>query len=168
MGTGGPGNIVHIDNLYVKDFPVKTDSNIILGDFVIFDSTGVRTILTTDFGSNDTFLDIQTKPVYQAGESANNLASTPVANRKTTCECLTRMTDWVTIMRAGAMPDQSVGILRVDSATPVFQVAHQRVGTQKPVSAEILGHYKHKEFSTIALLAVQGDNGIVATGGGLA
>ncbi|KKL88121.1 hypothetical protein LCGC14_1927850, partial [marine sediment metagenome] len=40
MGSGGPGNITHIDNLYVKTVPVKTNIAILLGEFVIFDTDG--------------------------------------------------------------------------------------------------------------------------------
>lgn len=167
MGTGGPGNIVHIDNLSVQDFDVKSNTSIVLGDFVIFDTDGVRPIVAGDFTLNDTFLPIQTTPVFQAGESSNNLTTTPVAERKTTCECITRGSDISAVMRVGVLPDKPVGILRVDGATPVFQVSDKRVSATIVAATEVLGIYKHKEFSTIALTSVQGDNGIIATGGGV-
>lgn len=166
MGTGGPGNIVHIDNLTVQDFAVKTNTSIVLGDFVIFDS-GVRPIVAGDFTGNDAFLDIQATPVYQAGESSNNLTTTPVNERKTTCECITRGSDISAVMRVGATPDSPVGILRVDGGTPVFQIASQDVGATVVAAKEVLGIYKYKEFSTEANISVQGDNGVIATGGGV-
>ena len=67
MGTGGPGNIVHIDNLTVQDFAVLTNTSIVLGDFVIFDTTGVRPLVAGDFTENDAFLDIQATPLFQEG-----------------------------------------------------------------------------------------------------
>jgi len=167
MGTGGPGNVVHIDNLYVKDFAVKTNTSIVLGDFVVFDTDGVRPLSTADITVNDTFLDIQAKPVFQAGESSNNLTTTPVDQRKPTCECFTRGTDISVVMRAGVLPDKPVGILRVDGATPVFQVSDKRVSSTIVAAKEVLGIYKHKEFSTQADTSIQADNGIVTTGGGV-
>lgn len=169
MGTGGPGNIVHIDNLYVKDMPVKDNTNILLGDFVIFEAAnGVRPIVSGDFSGDDTFLNLGTNQIFQAGENSNNLTSTPVANRKNTCECITIGSDWSVSMRVGAIPTGPVGILRVDAATPVFQVSQFLAnGTTLVTAGNVLGQYKHKEFSTQANVSVQGDNGIVSTGLGI-
>ncbi len=168
MGTGGPGNIVHIDNLYVKTNPVKSNISILLGDFCIFDTDGLRPIVAGDFVGDDTFLNIKTTPVFQAAEDADNLTTTNVNLRKTEIEVITRGSDLVASMRAGVLPDQDVGILRVDAATPVFQVAEQSVAATPVAANEVLGVYKHKEFSTIALISVQSDNGIVSTGLGVA
>ncbi len=170
MGTGGPGNIVHIDNLYVKDLPVKDNTNIILGDFVIFEvGAGVRPLVAGDFsGGNDTFLNLGTNQVFQAGESSNNLTTTPVLDRKVTCECITVGSDWSLVMRAGSVPTGPVGILRVDAATPLFQLSQFLAnGTTLITAGNVLGQYKHKEFSTQADVSVQGDNGIVSTGLGI-
>ena len=49
MGSGGPGNITHIDNLYVKPQAVKTNTNILLGEYLIFDTDGLRSITASDF-----------------------------------------------------------------------------------------------------------------------
>lgn len=166
MGTGGPGNVVHIDNLYPKTFNVKDNTLIVLGDFVINDS-GVRPIVAGDFTANDTFLNLQTGPIYQAGESSNNLDSTAVAQRKTTCECFTKGSDMSAVMRVGVIPDQPVGILRVDGASPVFQIAEQSVANTFVVFKEVWGIYKHKEFDTIADISVQGDDGVISTGLGV-
>ena len=169
MGTGGPGNIVHIDNLYVKDMPVKANTIIVLGEFVIFEAgAGVRPIVAGDFSGNNTFLPLGTKQVFQAGESSNNLNSTPVADRKVTCECITVGSDWSVVMRVGAIPGGPVGILRVDAATPLFQVSQFLVnGTTVITAGNVLGQYKHKEFSTEANVSVQADNGIISTGLGI-
>ena len=77
MGSGGPGNITHIDNLYVKTVPVTTNQSVSLGDFLIFDTDGYRTLLTTDFSADNTFLDLSVDNVVQALEDANNLNTTP-------------------------------------------------------------------------------------------
>jgi len=170
MGTGGPGNIVHIDNLYVKDMPVKDNTNIVLGDFVIFEAAnGVRPIVAGDFVGDNTFLLLTGNQVFQAGESSNNLDTTPVEDRKTTCECITRGSDWTVVMRPGSIPDAAVGILRLDAGTPVFKVSQfLSNGTTIAGEGAILGIYKHKEFSTIANVSVDLDNGIISTGLGTA
>ena len=170
MGTGGPGNIVHIDNLYVKDFAVKDDTNILLGDFVIIEATGVvRPIETGDFIDNDRFLDLSAHQVAQAGESANNLNATPVGDRKTTCECITIGSDWTVVMRPGTIPSAPVGILRFDAGPgPGFKVSQfQTDGTTKAAANEILGQYKHKEFNTLASISVDLDHGVISTGIGI-
>ncbi len=62
MGTGGPGNIVHIDNLYVKTFNVKDNVNITLGQFVVIEDDGgfavARPLVDADFTGADLFLDL--------------------------------------------------------------------------------------------------------------
>jgi len=64
VGTGGPGNIVHIDNLYVKTINVKDNVNIILGQFVVIeDDSGfavARPLVDADFSGADLFLDLST------------------------------------------------------------------------------------------------------------
>jgi len=169
MGTGGPGNIVHIDNLYVKDMPVKANTNIVLGDFVIFEAAnGVRPIVAGDFSADNTFLPLTTKQVFQAGESANNLTTTPAADRKTTCECITIGSDWSVVMRPGAIPTAPVGILRLDAGTPVFKVSQfLSNGTTVVGAGFVLGQYKHKEFSTEGNVSVDLDHGVISTGLGV-
>jgi hypothetical protein len=81
MGTGGPGNIVHIDNLYVVTVPVMTNASVSQGDFLIFDTDGYRTLIASDFSMDDRFLDLQVDNVVQAGHDANNLTATPVNDR---------------------------------------------------------------------------------------
>lgn len=166
MGTSGPGNIVHIDNLYVKDVPVLSNTKITLGEFVVFLKTenAVRPLIDADAADN-AFLNLKNLRILQAGESADNLDTTPVADRKTTCECITKGSDWVVFMRAGAVPDGNVGIIRKDSDIPNKYQVSELSGTGGAIAVEnVLGLYKHKEFSTIALVSLQGDNGIVSTG----
>ncbi len=166
MGTGGPGNIVHIDNLYVKTFNVQDDVNIVIGDFVVIEATGVRPLLDSDFTGADLFLDLSTVNVVQAGENANNLTTTDALLRKDQIECITKGSDWTTIMRVGTLPDNPVGILRVGSAE-LFEVSNTNVAAGALAAGETLGVYKHKEFSTVADVSVQDDNGIISTGVGL-
>ena len=165
MGTGGRGNIVHIDNLYVKTFNVQDDVNIVLGDYIVIEATGARPLLTSDFGGNDMFLTLNLINLVQAGEDANNLNTTDALLRKNQIECITKGSDWTLNMRAGVLPDNPVGILRVDGADEIFQAASETVGTTSVSGSERIGIYKHKEFSTVASVAVQDDNGIISTGG---
>ncbi len=168
MGTGGPGNIVHIDNLYVKTFNVQDNVNIVIGDFVVIETTGVRPLLDSDFSGADLFLDLSTVNVVQAGENANNLTTTDALLRKNQIECITKGSDWVVVMRVGVLPDNPVGILRVGTAE-LFEVSYLDINVPSVVAAnERLGVYKHKEFSTVAEVSVQDDNGIISTGVGLA
>jgi len=168
MGTGGPGNIVHIDNLYVKTFNVQDNVNIVIGDFVVIEATGVRPLLDSDFTGPDLFLDLSTVNVVQAGENANNLTTTDALLRKNQIECITKGSDWVVVMRVGVLPDNPVGILRVGTAE-LFEVSYLDIATPSVVLAnERLGVYKHKEFSTVADVSAQDDNGIISTGVGLA
>lgn len=168
MGTGGPGNIVHIDNLYVKTFNVQDNVNIVLGQFVVIEATGARPLLDSDFSGADLFLDLSTVNVVQAGEDANNLTTTDALLRKNQIECITKGSDWVVVMRVGVLPDNPVGILRVGTAE-LFEVSYLDIDTPSVVAAnERLGIYKHKEFSTVADVSVQDDNGIISTGVGLA
>lgn len=171
MGTGGPGNIVHIDNLYVKTYNVKDNVNIILGQFVVIEndsgSAVARPLVDADFTGADLFLDLSTINIVQAAEDANNLTTTDVSLRKGQIECITKGSDWVVVMRVGVLPDNPVGILRVGSAE-LFEVSYLDINTPSVVAAnERLGVYKHKEFSTIAEVSVQDDNGIISTGIGL-
>ncbi len=168
MGTGGPGNIVHIDNLYVKTFNVQPNVNIILGQFVVIESTGVRPLVDSDFTGADVFLDLSTINVVQAGENANNLTTTDPLLRKDQIECITKGSDWTVVMRAGVLPDNPVGILRVGTAE-LFEVSYLDINVPSVVASnERLGVFKHKEFSTVATVSAQDDNGIISTGVGLA
>ena len=160
MGSGGPGNIVHIENLYVKPQAVKSNTNIVLGDFVIFDTDGLRSLLDGDFGGNNTFLDLQGTPVFQAAENANNLDTTDPLIKKDTISVITTGSDWTCKMGAGVEPGEPVGIKRVDAATPHFQIL------ETIVAKEILGSYKHKEFATLAAISVLNDDGVISTSRG--
>jgi len=172
MGTGGPGNIVHIDNLYTKTFNVKDNVNITLGQFIVIEddsgSAVARPLADSDFTGADLFLDLTTINVVQAGEAANNLTTTDSILRKNQIECITKGGDWTVVMRVGVLPDNPVGILRVGTAE-LFEVSYLDIDTPSIVAAnERLGIYKHKEFSTVAEVSVQDDNGIISTGVGLA
>jgi len=158
MGTGGPGNIVHIDNLYVKTFNVQDNVNIVLGQFVVIEATGARPLVAADFTGDDTFLDLNVDNIVQAGEDANNLTTTDALLRKDQIECITKGSDWSAIMEAGVLPDNTIGIKRDDATASIFVIA------ATIVAAEILGVYKHKEFSTVADVSVTDDNGIISTG----
>jgi len=170
MGTGGPGNIVHIDNLYVKTFNVKDNVNIVLGQFVVIeDDAGfavARPLVDADFTGADVFLDLSSLNIVQAGENANNLTTTDALLRKGQIECITKGSDWTTVMRVGTLPDTPVGILRVGTAE-LFEVSNTNVAAGSLVAGETLGVYKHKEFSTVAEITVQDDNGVISTGLGL-
>jgi len=172
VGTGGPGNIVHIDNLYVKTFNVKDDVNITLGQFVVIEddagSAVARPLVDADFTGADLFLDLSTINVVQAGEDANNLTTTDSLLRKGQIECITKGSDWTVVMRVGVLPDNPVGILRVGTAE-LFEVSYLDINAPSVVASnERLGVYKHKEFSTVAEVSVQDDNGIISTGVGIA
>ena len=167
MGTGGPGNIVHIDNLYVKTFNVQENVNITLGQFVVIEATGARPLLDNDFTGPDIFLSLLAVNVVQAGENANNLTTTDPLLRKNKIECITKGSDWTVNMRGGVLPDTPVGILRVGTAE-LFEISNLDIYVPSVVAAnEILGFYQHKEFSTVANVSVQDDNGIISTGLGL-
>ena len=171
MGTGGPGNIVHIDNLYVKTFNVQDNVNITLGQFVVIeDDAGfavARPLVDADFTGADVFLNLSTLNVVQAGEDANNLTTTDALLRKPKIECITKGSDWTTIMRAGVLPDKPVGIVRVGTAE-LFEIANIDIATSAAlVLGETLGVYKHKEFSTVAEISAQDDDGVLTTGTGL-
>jgi len=163
MGSGGPGNITHIDNLYVKPQPVKTNTNILLGEYMIFDTDGLRSIVAGDFTADDRFLDIKATPVFQAAESANNLTSTLEVNRKTSISAIHIGADWINKMDAGVLPQKTVGVKRLDSHTPVFFVSDTANGAA-PTFNENLGRYQHKEFATDAAISVDNDDGTVHTG----
>ena len=171
MGTGGPGNIVHIDNLYVKTFNVKDNVNITIGQFVVLeDDSGfavARPLVDADFGAAGEFLDLSLFNIVQAGEDANNLTTTDALLKKNQIECITKGSDWTTIMRAGVLPDKPVGIVRVGTAE-LFEIANIDIATSAAlVFGETLGVYKHKEFSTVAEITAQDDNGVISTGAGL-
>ena len=168
MGTGGPGNIVHIDNLYVKTFNVKDNVNITLGQFVVIeDDAGfavARPLADSDFTGADLFLDLSTVNVVQAGEDANNLTTTDSLLRKNQIECITKGSDWTVIMRAGVLPDKPVGIVRVGTAE-LFEIANVDIATSAALAlGETLGVYKHKEFSTVAEISALDDDGVISTG----
>ncbi len=162
MGTGGPGNIVHIDNLYVKTFNVKDNVNIVLGEYVVIeDDAGfavARPLVVGDV-ANTAFVDLTSLNIVQAGENANNLTTTDALLRKGQIECITKGSDWTTVMASGVLPDSTIGIKRDDAAVVTIFVADATI-----VPAEILGSYKHKEFSTVAELSATDDNGIISTG----
>ena len=165
MGSGGPGNIVHIDNLYVKPVPVTTNQSVLFGDFLIFDTGGYRTLLTTDFSADNTFLNLTVDNVVQALHDANNLNSTPAKDRVSQVSVAMRGTDWTTKMAAGVEPNRRVGISRLDSRTPVIAVSDVAGAlNDDPTLAEILGVYKHKDFARLAETSVLNDDGVVSTG----
>jgi len=161
MGTGGPGNIVHIDNLYVKTFNVKDNVNIVLGDFVVIENDGgfavARPLVIGDV-LDAAFVDLLLLNIVQAGEDANNLTTTDALLRKNQIECITKGSDWTTVMEAGVLPDNTVGIKRDDASASIFVIA------AVTVPGDILGSYKHKEFSTVAEISATDDNGIISTG----
>lgn len=165
MGSGGPGNITHIDNLYVKTVPVKSNTAVLLGEYLIFDTDGYRTLLTTDFSADNTFLDLNVDNVVQAGEDANNLTATPVEDRKGEVSVIMRGSDWVVKMAAGVEANKRVGISRLDSRVPIIAVSDVAAAIPAaPTLDETLGVYKHKEFARQALTSVLNDDGIVSTG----
>ena len=162
MGSGGPGNIVHIDNLYVTTRAVKTNTDIKLGDFVIFDTDGLRPLVIGDIAVDNTFFDLAVDgPVYQALEDANNLDALDVVDRKTEVSIATTGTDWTVKMAASVPPSARVGIHRLDARTPKIAVDD---GAAAPTIAEALGSYKKKEFARLAEDSVLNDDGVVATG----
>ncbi len=164
MGSGGPGNITHIDNLYVKTVAVKSNYAVLLGDFLIFDTDGYRTLIAGDFGADDTFLDLQVDNVVQAAEDANNLTTTPAEDRHPEVSVLTKGSDWVVKMAASVEPGKPVGIGRLDARTPIIAVTDV-AGAAAPVLVERLGNYKSKEFARLAEDSVLNDDGIISTGG---
>lgn len=167
MGSGGPGNITHIDNLYVKTVKVKSNTKVTLGSFLIFDTDGYRDLATTDFSANDTFLDLDVDNVVQAGEDADNLTSTPVNDRKPEVAVITKGADWVTKMAAGVEPGRRVGISRLDARVPIIAVADVEdtlVTPSTPLINQHLGNYKHKEFARLAEDSLLNDDGIISTG----
>jgi len=169
MGSGGPGNITHIDNLYVKTVACKTNINILLGEYVIFDTDGYRPVVVGDFSADDRFLDINSETaggvdgVFQAVEDANNLTTTPVVDRKTEVSVATTGTDWVTKIAASVRPSRRVGISRLDARTPIIATAAV-ANSLAPTLDESLGVYKHKEFARLAAISVLNDDAIIATG----
>ena len=172
MGSGGPGNIVHIDNLYVKTVPVKTNIAIVIGDFIIFDTDGFRPLLAGDFSADNTYLDLNgalasgvVDGIMQALEDANNLTTTPVEDRKTEVAGALKGTDWVVKTDAGVNPTRRVGISRLDSRVPIIAVVDTAVAIPRaPTLDESLGVYKHKEFARQALVTVLNDDSVVSTG----
>lgn len=163
MGSGGPGNIVHIDNLYVRTVKVKSNTKVTLGSYLIFDTDGYRDLATTDFSADDRFLDLQVDNVLQAGEDADNLTTTPVNDRKTEVAAITKGSDWTTKMAVGVEPDKPVGISRLDARTPKIAVADV-ANALPPVLVERLGIYKHKEFARLSEDSVLNDDGVISTG----
>ena len=168
MGTSGRGNIIHIDNTYVKPINVAENVKIELGNYciVIEESSEavVRPLLASDFSGNDAFLDINTNSVVIAGEEADNLDTTEESLRKTQCTCLLRGTDWEANTRAGVLPEQPVGLLRVDGEDEPFQFAHETDGATPVASGEVVGTYKTKSFTSIARISQQDDLSIIQTG----
>ena len=169
MGTSGRGNIIHIDNTYVKPINVASNVKIGLGDYclVITESSEavVRPLLVGDFTGDDAFLDISTLSVVIAGEEADNLTSTSESLRKTQCTCLLRGTDWEANMNDGVVPEQTVGLLRADGEDELFQFSHFKAnGSTALVAANVIGVYKTKSFTSIARISKQDDLGIITTG----
>jgi len=163
MGSGGPGNIVHIDNLYVKTVAVKSNTKVTLGSYLIFDTDGYRDLVAGDFSADDRFLDLQVDNVVQAGEEADNLTTTPVNDRKPEVAVITKGSDWVTKMAVGVEPGKPVGISRLDARVPIIAVADV-ANSLAPVLVERLGTYKSKEFARLAGDSVLNDDGIISTG----
>lgn len=160
-----PGSIVHIDNLYVKPQAVKTNVNIVEGEYLIFETDGLRPLVAGDFSADNTFLDIGVKPVFQAGHNANNLNTTAAKDRVTKVSVLTIGGDWVCKMAAAVEPTKRVGISRLDSRVPIIAVSDVAgVGALKPTIDETLGQYKHKEFATFAQDSALNDDGVISTG----
>ena len=161
MGSGGPGNIVHIDNLYVKTVTCKTNIKILLGEFLIFDTDGYRPLLAADCGTGaiGQFLSLgDEQSVYQAGEDADNLTTTAVADRKPEVAVITRGADWVAKMEANVKPDSRVGIQVKTTAPDTF------VMNLVTTLATLIGIYKHKEFARLAEDSVLDDDGVISTG----
>lgn len=175
MGSGGPGNIVHIDNLYVKTVKVKSNTKVTLGSFIIFDTNGYRDLVVGDFSANDVFLDIYSelgansvKGVFQAGEDADNLTTTAVNDRKPEVAVITVGSDWTVKMAAGVKPTRRVGIHRLDARSPIIAVSDVEdtiVTPSAPTLNQILGIYKHKEFARLAENSVLNDDGVISTTG---
>lgn len=160
-----PGNIVHIDNLYVKTQAVKTNATIVQGEYLIFETDGLRPLVATDFSADNTFLAIGDKPVFQAGHDANNLNTTAAKDRVTKVSVLTIGSDWVCKMAAGVEPTKRVGISRLDARVPIIAVSDVAgVGVLKPTIDETLGQYKHKEFAQLAQDSLLNDDGVISTG----
>ena len=153
MGSGGPGNIVHIENLYVKPRKVKDNVNILLGKFVVEDS-GARELSTGDV-ADGSFVSQDAFQVSQAGENANNLTTTDPLIKKDLISLITKGSDWTCKMAPGVIPEQTVGIKRIDSQASVF------VMDATDVASEILGVYKHREYSTIAETSLEEDDGVI-------
>ncbi len=166
MGSGGPGNITHIDNLYVKTVKVKSNTKITLGSFVIFDTDGYRDLAVGDSigGVDNRFFDlVALGGILQAGEDADNLTTTAVNDRKPEVAVITRGADWVTSMAVGVEPDKRVGISRLDARTPIIAVT-DLANALAPTIDQILGVYKGKEFARLAEDSVLNDDGIISTG----
>ncbi len=170
MGSGGPGNVTHIDNLYVKTVKVQDNTNISLGDYLIFDTTGYRSLVVGDFSADDRFLDLYSQGaagidgVFQAAEDANNLTTTPVADRHGEVSVLTVGSDWITKSAVGIEPGRRVGIHRLDARTPIIAIADV-ANALAPITDEVLGIYKGKEFARLAETSVLNDDAIVSTSG---
>ncbi len=172
MGSGGPGNIVHIDNLYVKTVTCKSNINILIGEYLIFETDGYRPLLTTDFSADNTFLDLNgaiasgvVDGIVQALEDANNLTATPVNDRKPEVSVALKGTDWVVKSEVGIRPNRRVGISRLDARTPKIAVDIQAGAIPaNPTLDETLGIYKHKEFARLAEISVLNDDSVVSTG----
>ena len=163
MGSGGKGNITHIDNLYVLTVKVKSNTKVTLGSFLIFDTDGYRDLIAGDFALDNRFLNLQVDNVVQAGEDADNLTTTAVADRKTEVSVITKGADWVTSMAAGVEPGKPVGISRLDARVPIIAVADV-ANALPPVLVEVLGSYKKKEFARLAEDSILNDDGIISTG----
>jgi len=161
------GSIVHIDNLYVKPQAVKSDTLIDTGDLCIFETDGLRPIVAGDFSGNDTFLDIESKPIFQAGHRADNRTATLAKDKVNQVSVLTVGGDWVYPMAAGVEPSKRVGIHRLDARTPIIAISDVEdtlVTPSAPTLAQTLGQYKHKEFAKLASDSVLNDDGVISTG----
>jgi len=163
------GDIVHIENLDVKTITVKTNIAILKGEYVIFDTDGYRPLLATDFSADDRFLDLSSEGVngvdgvFQAAEDANNLTTTPVADRRTEVSVIRGGSDWVTKVAVGIEPGRRVGISRLDSRVPIIAVADV-ANALAPTLDETLGTYSNKEFARLAATSVLNDDAIIKTG----
>lgn len=156
MGTSGSGNIVHIDNLYVKTYAVKEDEVLKLGEISVL-PTGTDELIA--FGiTNDTVLDITALTPHQNGEDADNRLLTDSILRKDQIEVITLGSDWSGPMEANITPGASVGIKKVNDNPEGYRFIATNAIT------EVVGVYKHKEFSTVAKVSLLNDNGIISTG----
>lgn len=157
------GDIVHIERLTVKPQACKTNINILKGDFLMFETDGLRPVLVGDFPADDRFFDIGAEPIFQAGHDANNLTTTPVGDRVTQVSAIHIGSDWVCKIAAGVDPSDKVGLSNLASRTPVIAIS-EIANALEPTIVEALGRYSHKEFAKLAAISVLNDDAVIETG----